>query len=648
VKRWHLLTVTVLFASSFLLYSQALAEHNGPSVNGGIWTKKKSKISKGSGGSGSGSETPIETNPIKITLNAMSTAHPHIILTPERINQIKIWNQQDPMLKERRARTVQSAINILNVKPAVSTWIKNKNGNLDAILKNLDLARLAGSRIELLALVYYMTGESRYAVAAKRELNALTSITSFDADKLNMLTVAEANLAVSLGYDWLYPTLSDKEKKAAQTFITNRIQMSLKAYAANQFWVGTPYNWGMVINSSMIVGGLAISDTNKDLAFQVLTPSLTYAVPAYKVYSDDGGHVEGTMYWEYATRFMAIAADALDTAANNTFAFAQLSEPSKSGDFKLYAGGPGTRAFDFGDSYEPNYPASVMFWLAKRYNQPAYSYLTRKMMTDMSVPLDAFAYLWYEPRGTAADLYNLPTSKAFDSINVAMLRTSWTDTNALSAGLKAATPNTSSHCQLDGGTFVLDALGERWGVEVGYSNSTYRFGTAGQNTLQFGGVNQSQTVKSTRVSFDDDSLRPYAIYDLGDSNPGKASEWQRGLLLNGNRYALLQDEFTATRNSAVVWGMHTRSSVSLNGATATLTQNGKACQAVILQPTGATFRANAVAGETGLTKMTINLVGTGSAQSIVVAFIPVTAGAQDPRSIVVLPLSSWSRLNQGP
>src|SRR5690554_352124 len=49
---------------------------------------------------------------------------------------------------------------------------------------------------------------------------------------------------------------------------------------------------------------------------------------------------------------------------------------------------------------------------------------------------------------------------------VALMRSSWTDPNAIFVGFKAGAANVN-HAHMDVGSFVLDALGERWAMDFG-------------------------------------------------------------------------------------------------------------------------------------------------------------------------------------
>ena len=93
---------------------------------------------------------------------------------------------------------------------------------------------------------------------------------------------------------------------------------------------------------------------------------------------------------------------------------------------------------------------------------------------------------------------------------LATFRSSWTDPNALFLAVKAGTP-AASHAHLDIGSFILDAMGERWSLDLGmqeYNNleqrgfdlwgnkqgaqrwSLFRYHNQGHSTLVVNGAEQ--------------------------------------------------------------------------------------------------------------------------------------------------------------
>ena len=209
-----------------------------------------------------------------------------------------------------------------------------------------------------------------------------------------------------------------------------------------------------------------------------------------------------------------------------------------------------------------------------------------------------------------------------------------------------------NHNDLDGGTFVFEAGGIRWGMDMSADNyqlknyftqslkfryGYYRKSTAGHNTLTF---NNDNIDNSNRGACDQDpgmsgrtqitlfegsdtsgarnvsiggsgatmrsSLSPaYSIVDLTAAyNPQNSSRVERGFAFTASyEHLFIVDEFEFTSESSVhnvTWSMHTMATIKLgssaaaNGGTALLSVGGATLYATLIEPKGAVFSAAAV------------------------------------------------------
>jgi hypothetical protein len=134
---------------------------------------------------------------------------------------------------------------------------------------------------------------------------------------------------------------------------------------------------------------------------------------------------------------------------------------------------------------------------------------------------------------------------------------------------------------LDAGDFVLEAMGEKWAVELchedydspGYFSSEkmdsqrwkyHRCGSKGQNVLVHNQSNQLMTASPT-IEFEigENDTASYWIANLTSAYEGVSSV-RRGLrLLNGRTAALLQDEIVGAA-AVSQWVMHTTAKATLS------------------------------------------------------------------------------------
>ena len=193
----------------------------------------------------------------------------------------------------------------------------------------------------------------------------------------------------------------------------------------------------------------------------------------------------------------------------------------------------------------------------------------------------------------------MPLDAFFRGIDVAFFRSAWEDPQALYVGFKGGN-NRANHSHLDLGTFVLDAHGYRWAVDLGSDNynlpayfstqrwTYYRLTTAGHNTLLINSVNQATSARAPIIAFHATSAWAFAVADLTAAYPMTQRVW-RGVAMLDRERVLVEDEVEAEQPVDIVWGMHTPAEISIDGALATLQQGAETVQAKIITPAGARF-----------------------------------------------------------
>ena len=208
--------------------------------------------------------------------------------------------------------------------------------------------------------------------------------------------------------------------------------------------------------------------------------------------------------------------------------------------------------------------------------------------------------------GSSPKAAGLPLDKYFRGAEVAVLRSAWENPQALFVGFKAG-DNKANHSHLDLGTFVLDALGVRWAMDLGADNynlpgyfgnqrwNYYRLRAEGHNTLV---INPGAAPDQDPDGRDADHPlrvqpeRAFAIADLTPAYAKHARRVWRGIALLDRSKVLVQDEIQADKPVELWWFMHTPASVRIesDGRTATLQQAGAQLRRAILSPAGAKFQ----------------------------------------------------------
>ncbi len=545
---------------------------------------------------GSPENTETVTAKTADVLETLRKNHPRLVLTDARLAELKKLAADDDLLA-KAVGDVLAAAEAMTRKPPCRYELRCP--------RLLHVSRDAVDRSYALGLAFRWTDEKKYARALRANLLAVCSFKDWNPS--HFLDTAEMSHAVAIGYDWIYPELSEADRKAIRSGL---IELGLKPGLAcyglidhpevqRAWWVNSAYNWNQVCNMGLSIGALGIAETDPQYARQIIPAAVASLPRALAMYDPDGAWAEGPSYWGYATRYTVYGLAAMQTALGRDFGLSDRKGLSRAGFFPLQGSGPTGLYFNFADaglgSRRGNLPS--LFWLARRYDQPALARAEREMIRKR--PARAADVIWYVP---AADKPQpLPANQFFDGpVQTAFFRSKWSDPNALYLAIKAGY-NQVNHGQLDLGTFVLDALGKRWFTDLGKDNynlpgywdgrrpegkrwNYYRMRTVSHNVPVLDGQDQDVFAKTKFQAVDTEADQPWAILDLTDAYDPKASKVLRGVKVLPGRRVLIQDEFELSGQAELTWGLTTEAKIDLQGRDAVLTIGGRKLTARILAP----------------------------------------------------------------
>ena len=601
-----------------------------------------------------GAEAPMD-------LKALRPKHPRLLWTDERIAAVKEAVERDPLAQRWEQRLKGDAEKVLKQPPVEHVLIGPRL---------LDKSRACLERVSLLAGMYRLTGEARYAERAKKEL--LTVAAFDDWNPSHFLDVAEMTNAIALGYDWLFDYLSPEERGILRKAIVAKgLEPGLAVYAKKSGWHTVTHNWNQVCNGGLTVGALAIADEEPEVAGKVIAAGRASIPRAMASFAPDGGWPEGPGYWNYATRYNVFYLAALETALGTDFDLNKTPGFADTGNFRIQLSGPSGLTFNFADGGAEAGTASQLFWLARTFNNPAYDAFERKLADNKP---SIFDLVWFntsfsKPEAAEA-LARMPASQFFKGTQVTFLRSgpARDAEDETYVGFKGG-DNRANHAHLDLGTFVLDALGRRWALDMGGDEynmpgyfgskrwSYYRLRTEGHNTITLDGKdNQVVSAKAPIILFNDAPENPSAVADLTEAYRPKAEKILRGIALLDHKHVYIEDEIEAREPVEVTWHLHTDAKVDVDGTIATLSQpaQGKlaaaAMRAKVLSPAGAKFQvidANPAPPQHPAPKtkdLMIRLSEKVKEVRIVVVIGPV--GEESPDK-AVRPLSEWGKTQDG-
>ncbi len=595
-----------------------------------------------------------ERRPLTLTIGGekgtLAEGHPRLILTDGRMEELRHRYETDTLL-QRYVRDVLKATDdtILGKKP------------LERIMTTRDMLRVsrnALTRVYNLAFAWRWTGDEKYAEAAKTNLLAVCGFVDWDPH--HFLDVAEMTHAVAIGYDWLYDWLDDGTKEVLRTSIIEKgLEEGLKVYHSKGGFDKRVNNWNQVCNNGLIIGALSVADTDPDYARQIIPLALESMPRAMVAFDPDGVCVEGPSYWHYAVRYCAYGFASMRSALGTDFGMSERFEGfRKTGYFPITMTGPAGYMLAFSDchmkvrrSYLP-----PMFWLAARYGNPDFSESEHDLLQNM--PAQVFHVMYYTPRVEGWRVKSPLDRYLRSKVEVACMRSGW-NRDALFVGMKAGTTGVS-HVHLDMGNFELDALGERWLLDLGSDKyelpgffdfkkqrwGYYRCVTRSHNLPVFNGKEQCLDSKAnfSRVSLDTDA--PFVVMNLSDAYRDQCSFVSRGIRMVGGRKAVLvQDEFAMKAPGRVNWGVMTDAGLEVEGSTARFSLGGRKMTARILSPAGAAFVVESARQEPpqaeniGINRLAIRLEGQ-TEQRICVLFSPAWEEGEVTAADIV-PLSDW-------
>ncbi len=596
--------------------------------------------------------------------------HPRLLATSG--TWAALGKDRDPLARRLHARIIEVAEQQLGQTPIKHELVGPRL---------LDQSRKALAHVTTGALAYRLSGDHRFLVHARDVMLTAAAFPDWNPD--HFLDVAEMATALALGYDWLYDELAPADRAAIkQALLDKALVFAGPAYArACPQRISFPFvqgnltnNWNQVCNGGFLLAALALADEEPALARTVLAGVRETLPHAMAAYQPDGAYPEGPVYWGYGTGYNVLILAALESALGQDFGLGAMPAFDRTVLFRQQVQSPTGLSFNFADGRPGLGADAAMGWLGRRYGHAAVvAGFRRQLAAELARPANpdnrflATQALWLPPEPAS------PPALARDVVfggpsQLAIFRSAWDDPGALWTGLKAGS-NRVNHGHLDLGSFLLDASGERWAVDLGPDDYNlpgywegakadsprweyYRLNNSSHNTLTPGGARQSPDANAPFIAHGSAPARAFAVTDLTSAYPTQAKKFLRGLALLDRSRVLVQDEVTALNaGTPLTWRLLTGARVRLDGPRrAVLAQNGRELRVEILAPANATFlthpatpptaKENQNAGVTALEAI-VPPAATVTDARVAVLLTPVGAD-WPPRSAPELaPLATW-------
>jgi hypothetical protein len=495
-------------------------------------------------------------------------------------------------------------------------------------------------RIALVGALHFCDGDLKWLDKGAQEVISLTDKVAFrDWHPELVDNVADMVVATSLGYDWFYSALNAQQKTEIRTYLTQKGIEALIAHLEGdeipETAKGTsggqtaapkakappkkapakddgkqpPDSKQMAAASALLIAAICLVDDEPAVAKKAADAGAKVFGKGITRFAPGGVWPGGLQAGEEVMDYVAMLSQTLKSAAGRDFGISLLEGIPQFGVARMHLVGPTGQLFNFGDSKgaASNRPW-VATWLCGQHGNPGIRAVAA--VGKQGVASNYFGplvgnFLYYNPHAAGdgtADSLDYAQPGGF----VATSRSGWTKDDYFIA-VKGG-ENEDHTAQLDIGSFVLEAAGQRWGIELGMegdrvagyevkpgADRTKRFGyylagTAGQNTLMFD-ENQDLEARAGVLIGASTPERGSAVIDMTKAYSKDAKDVHRGVMVvrGATPYVVIQDDLQVKNSKTLNWNMQTDAEIAVDGKTAKLTKGGKTLLATIVSPASATF-----------------------------------------------------------
>lgn len=529
-----------------------------------------------------------------------NSGHPRILMMEDEEQTIKEQAEKSPIWAKMHNAIIDESENILQMEPLDRIQIGRRL---------LGTSREYLRRIFYLSYAYRMTGDERFAKHAEQEM--LKSAGFSDWNPSHFLDVGEMTMALAIGYDWLFDELSEESKDAIREAIVKKgLEPSFNE--DYNWFLDAEHNWNQVCNAGMTYGALAVQEHYPDLAQTIIDRAFETIPKAMQDYRPDGAYPEGYGYWGYGTTFNVMFLSAVEKALGTDRELSESPGFLETAGFLQNMLAPSSHCYNWGDCGSGGSLQPAMFWFAERNDNPSLLWMEKKFLqTDdysefTGNRLLPAIMIW----GKDINLENIDPPEEEMWVGqgknpVALMRTSWTNPDAIYLGFKAGSPSVN-HGHMDIGSFILEADGERWASDLGSQNyqslesrgmsifgrtqdaerwTIFRLNNYPHNTLTVNKELQRVDGYAKIDNYSDNEDFMFAISDISPVYNGQLKKAVRGVGIKNQEFVVVRDEIeTLAEPTEVRWNMLTPANVELGNKEATLTINGKKLQLMVKGP----------------------------------------------------------------
>ena len=521
-------------------------------------------------------------------LRTLRNDHPRLFLLDSDLDRLRGLIHDSPPARKIYTDLQRSADRMIAAAPA------------EYKLAGTQLGAQTGrvmDRVQTLALIYRLDKKQAHLDRVLKELRAAAAFRDWNPARFP--DTAEMSGAFAIAYDWLYPSLSPEDRTWIRDAVIQKgINPGLLGYSSQANWANSRLSWNLICNGGLTLAALAIAEEEPDRSQQVIQNAIESSARSLATYAPDGSWPEGPTYWAAATRYAVYMLAGLQSALGLDFGVSAQAGLSKTGRYRIYFSGPSNRTFNYGDSSDELGSEPSMFWLARRYAHPPFAWQEQRLAEkpNAAEPLDL---VWYQRDAKPPQPPLWPLDAMFTGSQCMFFRSSWEDPNALFLAVKGG-DNKAPHAHLDLGTFVLDAGGVRWALDLGPDDppappagklrwAAYRTRTEAHNTPLVDGESQDPRGDARILRHEFSQDLSWVQIDLSRAYSAKVKQLQRRIGIAQRQCVLIEDTLRADQPVELLWNMLTDAEIRLNGQMAELVKGEWTLSAEILSPRHAVF-----------------------------------------------------------
>lgn len=504
--------------------------------------------------------------------------HPRLLLTEPEEERFRRAISEEDVLRTAFSVIKDKADGFLGLPPCC----RELQGR-----RLLAVSREVLTRIFYLCMAYRVLKEEKYASRAIEEMLAASRFSDWNPS--HFIDTAELLVALSVGYDWLFYRMTCSQRKQIRKAIVSK---GLLPSLEQRFW-GKRTNWNSICRSGVAMGCLAVYESHRMILSHLLLRCLESRDTFLKAYFAGGGCPEGCHYWAYATTFEALMSLSLERSfGQDKWLISGWDELAKSARVVVMTTTPSGRAFSYGDSL-PYAPIQyALAWFAAKTGDMSLLFPELEKFSQERFASDAeenrlLPLLLISGIGIRWSRIEAPAETfclAGGTVPLFIFRNSWgnpDDSYLAVKGGRASHP----HGHIDGGSFVFEADGVAWAVDLG-KEDYFKIERAGVNLFDVSAgsrrweifrcaaeshniltVSNSQPSVTADVPIRESWHSPQkegCVLDMAACYEESLADWERAVFLDSEMNLNVVDTFCAGTSSAELrWAMCTEAEAEI-------------------------------------------------------------------------------------